>query len=1060
MKPLLCLLLLVLWTSPARALAPQDPDRPTPAEILRRALSSAREEAGAEGEEGVSREQLLAWIAELESGDPAARESAVAALIEAGDAAIPYLRELLGRASSEGVVLAVQRTISGITGVSVEATLKIERTVLQTCNDEDPDLQEAARRILELGGPPGVQLALRRLEPLKGRSRAASGLEARLQAILAVWKLAEGRNLNDHAAKALADLGRPVVEELAAIAADQDMELAWRKTAAERLLYLGGSQVADQALALAGDRARAIRHLASDYLSRYATEPLLPRVASRLAPFAEEDPVLQRSLAEFAERMPNEALRRLLKDNQPAVRAFAAQRLGVRRDEGARNALRAMVRKEKAPPAAAAALLALARVGEEEDLGLVVGAMDAESPAVRRAALEAVALIDDERALAWLATGLADPDASVRVKAATLLGRSGEDRAADALVAALADEDPGVLGAATSSLAELTGESNLTLLAISSEKERDLAREAWRNWLQRRYSPEEEDDAPRKKDEEDAADPAAPLAADGGRILRRLASVLKSDFRPYGEIEEDAADPDKLRDAAVEGMLELLDRQPDSDDPDMEVLDMEGSDRRILRHLLRHGAFPDAGDLGRMVGSLPVELSARDYILLTYEAGHAMVDSLGDRFTRMSLLEDASGKVDPDTLPSLFGQGKTTGLMVDLDEGSAATVEFVFATTAADRAGLRKGDKIISVNGELANGLDKRKLARLLREPVDLSVLRDGWSRPVLFRLEPESLDPEKLVTTALLPGNIGYLRLQQFDLGCAQELEWALRELEKQGIEGLIFDLRGNPGGTVLDAVAIVDKFVPEGETITTMWTNSYKEDEDHDEEVVESTDSETDRDLPLAVLVNECSASASEMTSGALQDLERALIVGRTTWGKGIGQSAAGVPGFARDSIFGKNRSAISLGITILEYFLPTGRTIQGIGVEPDVPVGYVTLLGERFENMRRAERSEATAKYVDELVAEQPELALELARFDDWDPGRYPGFTALREELGLQLSDDLVRASVRRALREALLPEHPELLVDLQADEDVRMAVAGLAEPMGLDLANIPEFVDLAE
>ena len=327
--------------------------------------------------------------------------------------------------------------------------------------------------------------------------------------------------------------------------------------------------------------------------------------------------------------------------------------------------------------------------------------------------------------------------------------------------------------------------------------------------------------------------------------------------------------------------------------------------------------------------------------------------------------------------------------------------------------------------------------------------------------MEPEENDPEQLVTGTVLPGRIGYLRLQQFDLGCAQKLEWKLRELEQEGIDALIFDLRGNPGGTVLDAVAIVDKFVPVGETITTTWMNSSDPDEDHREEVLRSTDSETDRTYPLAVLVSKCSASASEMTSGALQDLERCTVVGRTTWGKGIGQSSAGVAGFSRRSLFGETRTSLSLGITVLEYFLPTGRTIQGLGVEPDVPVLMPVLLGDRFEQMRRARQHPRTQEFVDDLLESDPELAARLGAYDSWDPDEYPAFNALRDELRLELSNNLVRRALRDVLRERLAREDPELLlVDLQEDDDVRSAVAELAAQIDLDPGEIPVYEDLAE
>ena len=343
---------------------------------------------------------------------------------------------------------------------------------------------------------------------------------------------------------------------------------------------------------------------------------------------------------------------------------------------------------------------------------------------------------------------------------------------------------------------------------------------------------------------------------------------------------------------------------------------------------------------------------------------------------------------------------------------------------------------------------------------MSLTSEQNAWTNPVRFRLEPEASDPDQLVTSTLLPGDIGYIRLRDFDATCSQEIEWDLRALESQGARALVLDLRGNPGGMVFEAVEIVDKFVGEGETLTTLWENDGDPDEEPSEQELTSTDSDTDRDLPVAVLIDRCSASASEMTSGALQDLERATVVGRTSWGKGIGQNSGGVRGFTRRSVFGETTGSLGLSITVLEYFLPSGRSIQGVGVVPDVSVVLPSLLGERFELVRRARQDTRVVEYAADLLDEQPELARELATYDGWDRSRYPGFEALEDDLGLHLESDLVREALRLALRDELALRGESLLVDLQADEDLRAAVTVLAEPLELDLYELPPYEDLAD
>ena len=983
-------------------------------------------------------------IDELSSGDAIARELAVDRLIQAGNAALPALVDLLDRDPAPLVGVAARRAYGAIVGVSLETARLIEGRVAGLDPEDGEQVQTAAMFVVDQG-----RSAIRYLTA--GEERFPPALVRRVRVLAAVRDLAEGDNAHDLAARSIRNVGDRVVDDLREIAWSRG-EPTWRAVAAERMLQLGGADAFDDGLALL-ERGPVLRRVVVPFLCDDAPEDRFRAIVSKVSAYDRDEPELGTALERYAARVSPDVLRAVLARKLPArARAFAARMCGVRRIDDARGELAQLVRADE-PELVEQALIALGRIGDEDDFDKIADRLGHANPRIRRAAVSAFGALGTKETIPWLAASLADVDASVRARTAQILAMTESDRAIDPLIAVLDDDDPNVLAAATHALRRLTSESFDTVAATSGSNRRRASRDAWRDWSQRRWEKSEDE-----VEEEEAADLALPMAADGARILSELASLLRREFRAYGPLkDEDGTSEAKLVRAAVKRMREVVDRAPGDDESERLRLGSDG--KKVLRHLLENGRFGGVGELARMVGSLPIELGARDYILLTYEAADAIVRSLGDRFTRLSILSDASGEIKEDALPAVFGKQESVGMFLDIED-AGARVEFVLALSPADRAGLRVGDRVLSINGELTAGMAPREAAKLLLEPVELLVLRDGWSQPVLFQVEPEPDDPDAVVTHAMLPGKIGYVRLRGFEAGCAQSVEWALRALEKDGMRGLVFDLRNNPGGTVLDATAIVDKFVPSGETISTTWVNSADQDEDHVESETTSTDSETDRDYPVAVLINKCSASASEMTSGALQDLERAVVVGRTSWGKGIGQNSGfSVRGFTRKSVFGEVSTSLNLGITILEYFLPTGRSIQGIGVEPDVSVSRPVLLGERFDLVRRVRTSSDVGEYLDKLLESDPDLAARLAAFDGWDPSLYPGFDELDDGLGLELSRNLVRHGVRLALRDRLIERGELPRIDVQEDEDLRAGIAAIADAMELDLLEFEEYADLA-
>jgi carboxyl-terminal processing protease len=232
--------------------------------------------------------------------------------------------------------------------------------------------------------------------------------------------------------------------------------------------------------------------------------------------------------------------------------------------------------------------------------------------------------------------------------------------------------------------------------------------------------------------------------------------------------------------------------------------------------------------------------------------------------------------------------------------------------TPAQRVGIRPGDRIIDIDGHSTYGFTTDQAATLLRgEPgtkVDILVERIGVPEPIPFTLERAMITVRDVSFSGILSDGVGYVKLARFSRNAGEEVRTALQELEAQGMRRLILDLRRNPGGLLPSAVEVAQNFVPRGVEIVKT--------QGRDPESKRSYSSQVDPtcgDLPMVVLVDEGSASASEIVAGALQDLDRAVVLGKTTFGKGLVQTLV------------EFREGQALKITTARYYTPSGRLIQ---------------------------------------------------------------------------------------------------------------------------------------
>ncbi len=272
-------------------------------------------------------------------------------------------------------------------------------------------------------------------------------------------------------------------------------------------------------------------------------------------------------------------------------------------------------------------------------------------------------------------------------------------------------------------------------------------------------------------------------------------------------------------------------------------------------------------------------------------------------------------------------QGTYSGIGIGLQQDAETmlvTVVRVYEDSPAEEAGVLVGDYVYQVDEYDATTMDLDEIVSHIRgeenTSVHLVVYRDG--QELEFDIPRKSLNYET-VTSDMLEDQVGYIEVTEFTASTGEQFEAALDDLLEQGMEALIVDLRYNTGGVFDVACEMVDDILPEGLIV-------YTEDRQGNRETVNSTDDRS-LDIPLAVLVNGFSASASEIFAGAIQDREAGILVGTTTYGKGVVQTVRQLT----------DGSAVKL--TTSRYFTPSGTCIQDIGITPDVELEYEFLGGE---------------------------------------------------------------------------------------------------------------------
>jgi carboxyl-terminal processing protease len=290
--------------------------------------------------------------------------------------------------------------------------------------------------------------------------------------------------------------------------------------------------------------------------------------------------------------------------------------------------------------------------------------------------------------------------------------------------------------------------------------------------------------------------------------------------------------------------------------------------------------------------------------------------------------------------------------------GRYITIVEPYEDTPAQTAGMQPGDKMVKVNGTSVIDLNTDDVVKLLRgapgTTAQIELIRPGEEKPVLVNVVRQEIRMKNVAYSGMLNSKTGFIKLTGFTPNAGVDVRNAMQELKKSNpeINAMVLDLRGNPGGLLREAISVVNNFVPRGELVVTTkgkvteWNKAYR-----------TLGDALDADIKLAVLVDRRSASASEIVSGTIQDLDRGVIIGQRTFGKGLVQST-------RTLVYNTQ-----LKVTTSKYYIPSGRCIQALDYSNRDASGKVKTIPDSLRNSFKTK----LGRQVKDGAGVQPDLPL---------------------------------------------------------------------------------------
>lgn len=337
------------------------------------------------------------------------------------------------------------------------------------------------------------------------------------------------------------------------------------------------------------------------------------------------------------------------------------------------------------------------------------------------------------------------------------------------------------------------------------------------------------------------------------------------------------------------------------------------------------------------------------------------------------------------------------GIEVTMDQGLVKVVSPIFDTPAY-RAGVQAGDYITHLDGEAIIGLTLNEAVDRMRGkvgvPIKLTIRREGTAEPIELTLVRDIIKIES-VKYEMIGKDIGYIRITTFNQNSDAGVKKAIAEFmakKDNNLSGIILDLRNNPGGLLDQAISVSDLFLDKGEIVSTRGRHAQDTERDN------ATPGDITNGLPIVVLINGGSASASEIVSGALQDHHRGIVVGTQSFGKGSVQTVIPLPGHG------------AMRLTTARYYTPSGRSIQAKGIEPDIVIEQAKIETIKSERISEADlRGALDSKKPEKTVVPTPETGAPAPDASKTDTSAKPDASKLvnlQDDYQLARAVDLVR------------------------------------------------------
>jgi C-terminal peptidase prc len=637
--------------------------------------------------------------------------------------------------------------------------------------------------------------------------------------------------------------------------------------------------------------------------------------------------------------------------------------------------------------------------------------------------------------------GLTRADANVRIAAAKVLyGHEQRDEALDALAKVVAGKNAPAKKTAADMTASLVG----TDKGLS---EKDRARLS----------------ADLEKQAAESDDGLAQVS------LWRASWYLSQSVKPSRELRRIHSSTDR-RDVKEEAALALaeMDKYSDARATILELANEPSERGRLARSYRKLNEL--AGELERAAGKA-APASKYDFKQLeeaidTLKAHYYDESKIVPEKLVEAAVRGACASLDPYTVymdeasieelkkEALGGEYGGIGARVSMRKDRAGrswlTIEEPIFSGPAYRKGLRSGDTITNVEGESTVNRELSDLVRRLRgkpgTPVKISVMRRGWLKEAPYEITRERIMLET-TTHRMLPGALGYIKLSTFGDQDIKLVEAAVKDMP--GMKALVFDLRGNTGGYLRTANNIASYFLNRGDLIVATKARGVEQDR-------RVADGSKLTDVPVVMLIDEGSASASEILAGALRDHKRATLVGEKSFGKGSVQDL---------KLLKTTDEKAAVKVTISKWYLPSGQSVEKdktteSGVVPDIkaaPHERDFWKDSEFEKLRAGDEID---KYVKENA--NPDLYKKIAESDGGTLALYPKFDALYDSLKCRTSKDEVRELVREYIRKYVQDEYLKrpLYADLQADTVLQRAILEACRLAAVDAKAVPEYSTFAK